>query len=157
MRGNAHAMQQTRDEADHPAGYPNHPLPEPTATNYGRTAMPTSTSTIRCKRAAGLGSVVVPGRDEIERFTFSQSLRDEGTGTRLPSDHWLERYHQVRNQTMDLVATLTPEDQMVQSMPDATATKDYTSSGKKEDRIIPEAPSGTDFVKDKTGGDYDHK
>ena len=85
--------------------------------------MPTSTSTIRCKRGAGHGSVVVPGRNEIELITLSQSLRDEGTGTRLPSEHWLERYHQVRNQTMDLVATLTPEDQMVQSMPDASPAK----------------------------------
>jgi sporulation protein YlmC with PRC-barrel domain len=43
------------------------------------------------------------------------------------------------------------------SYTDTTSTKDYTSSGKKEDRIIPEAPSGTDFVKDETGGDYVHK
>ena len=43
------------------------------------------------------------------------------------------------------------------SYTDKTVTKDYTSSGKKEDRIIPEAPSGTDFVKDKTGGDYGRK
>jgi sporulation protein YlmC with PRC-barrel domain len=39
---------------------------------------------------------------------------------------------------------------------DTTSSKDYTSSG-KEDRIIPEAPSGTDYVKDQTGGDYVHK
>lgn len=43
------------------------------------------------------------------------------------------------------------------SYTDTTVTKDYTSSGKKGDRIIPEAPSGTDFVQDKTGGDYVHK
>lgn len=39
---------------------------------------------------------------------------------------------------------------------DTTSSRDYTSSG-KEDRIIPEAPSGTDYVKDQTGGDYVHK
>ena len=37
--------------------------------------------------------------------------------------HAMSLHHQVRNQTMDLVATLTPEDQMVQSMPDASPAK----------------------------------
>ncbi len=85
--------------------------------------MPTSTSTIRCKKGATLGSVVVPGSDEIELLTPSQSGATTVQVPRLPSDRWLERYHQVRNQTMDLVATLTPEDQMVQSMPDASPAK----------------------------------
>jgi ergothioneine biosynthesis protein EgtB len=84
--------------------------------------MPTSTSTIRCKKGAALGPVV-PGRHEIELVTPSRSRSNAGTGMELSSDRWLERYHQVRNLTMELVATLTPEDQMVQSMPDASPAK----------------------------------
>jgi ergothioneine biosynthesis protein EgtB len=84
--------------------------------------MPTSTSTIQCKKGATLGPVV-PASHEIELVTPSRSGSNAGTGTNLPSDRWLKRYHQVRNQTMDLVATLTPEDQMVQSMPDASPAK----------------------------------
>lgn len=39
-----------------------------------------------------------------------------------------------------------------------TSTRDATVSGKKGDLgIIPDAPSGTDFVKNETGGDYVHK
>src|SRR5512142_621806 len=36
---------------------------------------------------------------------------------------WIERYDEVRNQTLKLVETLTPEDQMVQSMPEASPAK----------------------------------
>ena len=44
------------------------------------------------------------------------------------------------------------------SYTDTTSTKDYRTSGKKDDLgIIPDAPSGTDYVKDETGGDYVHK
>ncbi|MDQ3185433.1 MAG: ergothioneine biosynthesis protein EgtB [Pseudomonadota bacterium] len=39
------------------------------------------------------------------------------------SRKWLERYDEVRNQTLKLVDMLAPEDQMVQSMPDASPTK----------------------------------
>lgn len=39
------------------------------------------------------------------------------------SHKWMERYEKVRNQTLKLVETLTPEDQMVQSMPEASPTK----------------------------------
>jgi ergothioneine biosynthesis protein EgtB len=35
----------------------------------------------------------------------------------------LEQYDEVRNRTLKLVATLTPDDQMIQSMPDASPTK----------------------------------
>ncbi len=35
----------------------------------------------------------------------------------------LERYDEVRNQTLKLAATLAPDDQMIQSMPDASPTK----------------------------------
>lgn len=41
----------------------------------------------------------------------------------LLSRKWLERYDEVRNRTLKLVATLTPDDQMIQSMPDASPTK----------------------------------
>src|SRR5687768_5143387 len=44
------------------------------------------------------------------------------TESSLPSE-WLERYDEVRNQTLKLVKTLTPDDQMVQSMPDASPAK----------------------------------
>lgn len=40
----------------------------------------------------------------------------------LPKE-WLERYDKVRNQSLKLVETLTPEDQMVQSMPEASPAK----------------------------------
>lgn len=36
---------------------------------------------------------------------------------------WMEQYEDVRNQTLKLVETLTPDDQMVQSMPEASPTK----------------------------------
>src|SRR6185437_12732888 len=36
---------------------------------------------------------------------------------------WLERYDKVRNQSLKLVETLTPEDQMVQSMAEASPAK----------------------------------
>ncbi|WP_256327616.1 ergothioneine biosynthesis protein EgtB [Nitrosospira sp. Nl5] len=39
------------------------------------------------------------------------------------SRKWLERYDEVRNQTLKLVETLGPDDQMVQSMPDASPAK----------------------------------
>ncbi len=39
------------------------------------------------------------------------------------SRKWLEQYDEVRNQTLKLVETLSPEDQMVQSMPDASPAK----------------------------------
>lgn len=39
------------------------------------------------------------------------------------SSKWLERYDEVRNQTLKLVETLTPDDQMIQSMPDASPAK----------------------------------
>ena len=39
------------------------------------------------------------------------------------SNKWLERYDEVRNQTLKLVETLVPDDQMVQSMPEASPTK----------------------------------
>ena len=39
------------------------------------------------------------------------------------TQHWIEQYDKVREQTLKLVATLTPEDQMVQSMPDASPAK----------------------------------
>ncbi len=39
------------------------------------------------------------------------------------SHEWIERYDKVRNQTLKLVETLTPEDQMVQSMPEASPAK----------------------------------
>jgi len=39
-----------------------------------------------------------------------------------------------------------------------TSTRDSTRSGKEGDLgIIPDAPSGTDYVQNKTGGDYVHK
>jgi ergothioneine biosynthesis protein EgtB len=41
----------------------------------------------------------------------------------LPSRKWLERYDEVRKRTLKLVATLTPDDQMIQSMPEASPTK----------------------------------
>jgi len=37
--------------------------------------------------------------------------------------HWTERFDTVRNQTLKLVEPLTPDDQMVQSMPDASPPK----------------------------------
>src|SRR5690348_7033550 len=40
----------------------------------------------------------------------------------LPKE-WLERYDKVRNQSLKLVEPLTPEDQMVQSMPEASPAK----------------------------------
>jgi len=40
----------------------------------------------------------------------------------LPRE-WIERYDKVRNQSLKLVETLTPEDQMVQSMPEASPAK----------------------------------
>lgn len=41
----------------------------------------------------------------------------------LPATPWLDRYDAVRNQTLKLVEPLTPEDQMVQSMPEASPAK----------------------------------
>ncbi|SEL13730.1 ergothioneine biosynthesis protein EgtB [Nitrosovibrio tenuis] len=41
----------------------------------------------------------------------------------LLSREWTERYDNVRHQTLKLVETLTPEDQMVQSMPEASPAK----------------------------------
>ncbi len=43
------------------------------------------------------------------------------------SREWIERYDEVRNQTLKLVETLTPEDQMVQSMPEASPAKWHTA------------------------------
>src|SRR3954451_5180138 len=37
--------------------------------------------------------------------------------------HWIEQYDAVRTQTLKLVGPLTPEDHMVQSMPDASPAK----------------------------------
>ena len=45
------------------------------------------------------------------------------TADRSLSLEWIERYDEVRNQTLKLVETLTPEDQMVQSMPEASPAK----------------------------------
>jgi len=39
------------------------------------------------------------------------------------TQHWIEQYDKVREQTLKLVAPLTPEDHMVQSMPDASPAK----------------------------------
>jgi ergothioneine biosynthesis protein EgtB len=80
--------------------------------------MPVSTSATRWQKGAPAGSVVEPGSDKIAALT-----RSPRHGTRSLSAEWLEQYQQVRNQTTELVAGLAPEDQMVQSMPDASPSK----------------------------------
>src|SRR5258708_32113043 len=57
-------------------------------------------------------------------------VRDEGEpkiiAASAPNDPrtiWRERFHAVRAETERLAAPLGPEDQMVQSMPDASPTK----------------------------------
>jgi ergothioneine biosynthesis protein EgtB len=62
--------------------------------------------------------MVEPGSEKIATLT-----RSPRHGTRSLSPKWLEQYQQVRDQTIELVARLTPEDQMVQSMPDASPSK----------------------------------
>ncbi|WON74433.1 ergothioneine biosynthesis protein EgtB [Nitrosospira sp. Is2] len=80
--------------------------------------MPISTSPTRWQKGAPIGSVVEPGSYKIAPLT-----RSPRHGTHSLSPAWLEQYQQVRNQTTQLVAGLTPEDQMVQSMPDASPSK----------------------------------
>jgi ergothioneine biosynthesis protein EgtB len=48
---------------------------------------------------------------------------DTSPSPALDRDHLLDRYRRVRQLTLDLAAPLAPEDQVIQSMPDASPTK----------------------------------
>src|SRR5687768_9230895 len=66
------------------------------------------------------------------------------------STPWLDRYDTVRKQTLKLVEPLTPEDQMVQSMPEASPAKwhlAHTTWFFEEFVLIPHLPGYACFDK----------
>ena len=56
-------------------------------------------------------------------MTLAQHTDDVAVAPRRGADAWLEAYRAVRRETERRAAPLSPEDQLVQSMPDASPTK----------------------------------
>jgi ergothioneine biosynthesis protein EgtB len=110
--------------------------------NYGKTAMLTPTSTMRRQKGDRLYPMAEPGKDQGVTLTRSPPRSD------IPylSGKWLDRYCQVRDQTIKLVAGLTPEDQMVQSMPDASPAKWHLAHTTWFFETFVLAPHATDYV-----------
>jgi ergothioneine biosynthesis protein EgtB len=73
---------------------------------------------MRWQKGSPASAAAEPESDEIT-LTRSRPHRRAPWPSRIS----VEQYQQVRNQTTELVAGLSPEDQMVQSMPDASPAK----------------------------------